>query len=170
MGLFSKLFKRRRLKGKTLPSAHQLEKDLKKINDDYCLGLSNDDLKMVFESTDPLSFVASKTHPGIPTVADYCLCMETTLNRIMDEINLSETDKNTIYFDFLSGLSLVTDELIGKIAAAFTSNVPPHLYFLKDKINYELASLGFIMQYGIDTGRKDICAKITMLRKKRGYI
>ena len=87
----------------------------------------------------------------------------------MEEMCLSEDDMGNIYLEFLSMTAAVTDELIDEIVQSFASTLPPQMHFLKDKVNYELACLGHIMQYGINQNRQDICQKVNALRQKRGY-
>ena len=155
---------------------------LQQINHSYMLGLPNLS-QMVFispetkafqarilESDNPLSAFAKEVKPGKPNIGEFCLSMETMLNRLMKEMQLDEGDMSNIYVEFLSMTTAVTDELIDEIVQPYASSLPPQMHFLKDKVNYELACLGHIMQHGVDQNRQDICNKVDAIRKKRGYI
>ena len=124
----------------------------------------------ITNADDPVAAFAKEIKPGKPTIAEFCLSMEKMLNRLMNEMQLSEEDMGNIYAEFLSMTTAVTDELIGAIAQSYASALPPEMYFLKDKINYELVCLGHIMQHGASNNRQDICQKVNSIRAKRGYI
>ena len=124
----------------------------------------------IVHSHNPFQAFVSNIAPGRPTIAEFCLSMENMLNLLMEEMKLSEDDMGNIYVEFLSMTTAVTDELISEIASSFANVLPPQMSFLKNKVNYELACLGHIMQHGMSNNRQDICQKVNSIRKKRGYI
>ncbi len=140
---------------------------LEYMNKCYCLQISQDEILEMSRHEEPLISLAQKITTGKPTVMFYMFSMHNMLVDLMAEMQLDETSQSSIVSDFLASISCVTDEVIDKIAKSFAANLSEKLYFLKEKINYELAALGFIMQYGVDSGKTYICDKVNGIRRKR---
>lgn len=157
----------------------EIAKELQHLNHCYMLGLpdltkekytASITCSTIVHSHNPFQAFVSNIAPSRPTIAEFCLSMENMLNLLMEEMKLSEDDMGNIYVEFLSMTTAVTDELISEIASSFANVLPPQMSFLKNKVNYELACLGHIMQHGMSSNRQDICQKVNSIRKKRGYI
>ena len=157
----------------------EIAKELQVINFSHMLGLPNlTQEKYTLSAEDaivhahnPLNAFKSHIKPGKPSVAEFCLCMETMFNQLTEEMQFSESDKNDVYAELIPMLICgTTVELIEQILQSYAVTIPPSMKFLKNKINYELVTLGHIMQYGIDQQRSDICEKVNEHRRKRGYI
>lgn len=153
--------------------------ELQHLNHSYMLGLPDLTKEQfsaeitpdtIVHAHNPFLAFADHIAHGKPTIAEFCLSMETMLAHLMEEMQLDEEDMGNIYAEFLSMTTAVTDELISEIVQSYASALPPQMHFLKDKINYELACLGHIMQHGMSNNRQDICQKVNSIRKKRGYI
>lgn len=157
----------------------EIAKELQSINFSFMLGLPDlTEEKYTAITADAIvhahnPFEAFKSHikPGKPTIAEFCLCMETMFNQLTEEMQFSESDKNNIYAGLLPMLVYgTTDELIEQILQSYAASLPSNMNFLKTKVNYELVMLGHIMQYGLEQQRSDICEKVNEHRSKKGYI
>ena len=145
--------------------------DVTKINHDYMLGLSEADFLDISSSDNPLRTFTSKIPHGVPSVSSFCINMETMLNSLMEEMNLSEEKANLIYSIFLEQLVLgISDEVVEETAQNFSRHLPPQLSFLKGKINYELAALGVIENIAQQINDLSLHNSVEYIRRKRGYI
>ena len=145
--------------------------DVTKINHDYMLGLSEADFLDISSSDNPLRTFTSKIPHGVPSVSSFCINMETMLNSLLDEMNLSEEKADLVYSIFLKQLiSGISDEVVEETAQNFSRHLPPQLSFLKGKINYELAALGVIENISQQTNDLSLHNSVEYIRRKRGYI
>lgn len=142
-----------------------------KINHDYALGLTEADLLDIADSEHPFDMIAEKIIPGYPTIPDFFQKTDEMFTQLSEEMNLSEEQCENIAMYFLrDAMPNLTDELLRQIADNFSAQLPRELYFLKNKINYELSTLGMIMTVAQQTNDYDMQQKVQALRRKRGYI
>ncbi len=144
---------------------------ISKINHDYALDLTEVDLLDIADSEHPFDIIAEKITPRYPTISDFFQKTDEMLTQLSEEMNLSEKQCENIAMYFLRDtMPNLTDELLRQIADNFSAQLPREFYFLKNKINYELSTLGMIMTVAQQTNDYDMQQKVQALRKKRGYI
>lgn len=142
----------------------------RQLSRSYGLNFTEADLNEIFLSDDPLPAMASKIKPGYPTVDEACLEISKFIYDIMSYMKVSELEAFQIQFQFTEDSTRFTDDTIREIADDFSEYVPANMFFLKCKINYELAALGYIMQFAIDNNNKSLQNKVTQYRRERGFI
>ena len=142
-----------------------------KINHDYALGLTELDLLDIAYAERPYDLIAERVSPGYPSVAEFLSETNRMILLLSDEMDLSDHQRASVALSFSRELvPSVTIEAVQSIADNFSAYVPDELYFLKNKINYELSTLGIIMTVAQQTSDYDLQHKVQALRKKRGYI
>lgn len=144
---------------------------MSKINHDYALGLTEVDLLEIAGTDHPFDIIAAKITLGYPTVPDFLHNTNHMITLLSEEMNLSVEQCAKVTFHFIHELTpSVTNEAIQEIADNFSAQLSPEFYFLKNKINYELSTLGMIMGVAQRNGDYNLQQKVQNLRKKRGYI
>lgn len=143
---------------------------LRQLSRNYGLNFTESDLNEIFLSDDLLFTLASKIKPGYPTVDEACMEISKFIYDIMSYMNVSELEAFQIQFQFTEDSTRFTDDTIREIANNFSEHVPANMFFLKCKINYELAALGYIMQFATDNNNKILQNKVTQYRRERGFI
>lgn len=152
-------------------SLEELTKYTHHLNRSYMLGLSDDEIIEIVNSENSLDTFANKVTHTPPDPHEYYVNMEETISALFDEMYLSDEQKEKIVLiflrDFMPG---VTEDMLKELAYEFGKSLPAKLYFLKDKINYELAALGVMMTIAQKTNDFDLKRKVNGIRRNRGYI
>lgn len=136
----------------------------------YGLNLSESDINDICLSDDPLSAMSSKVSPGYQPVEQFVVEIDKFISDILMHVGASPFEMYEAHTYFIDSLQSLTEESMHAIADQFSAVTCSTMPFLKDKINYELAALGVIMQYAINTQNQILQNKVTQYRKERGFI
>ena len=135
------------------------------------LSIDEKDLDKIVLTDNPMKEMRRYVDPAPPSVAEFCRNMEKMFNIVIREFSADEETKDDIYNFLLGNIILgVSDDAIRGICKSYSANAPKQMPFLKNKINYQLAVLGFIMQYAIDTNDRVMQNEVTNYRRRYGYI
>ena len=165
------------LNAEMLKVKKDLVDDFHQLSISYMLGIDYCDLKdaiMNGNIEDALAIFNGMIPPDAPTVEDFCGNLAEKCGVIVEEIHLSKEKFEAITLYVLQIVdemdATFTDEHIAQTAAEFAKYIPKELSNLHNKVNYDLAALGFIMSYAQEMHDDYIAIKVNEIRKKRGYI
>lgn len=145
--------------------------ELRAISLVYMLSIDEKDLDKIVLADNPMKEMRRYVDTAPPSVAEFCLNMEKMFNIVIREFSADEETKDDIYNFLLGNIILgVSDDTIRGICKSYSANAPKQMPFLKNKINYQLAVLGFIMQYAINTNNWELQNEVTNYRRRYGYI
>ena len=157
-----------------------LAKSLQQINCSYMLDLPDltketnppsPGTPRIVYADNPFSAFANAISPEAPSAEEFIMKSQQMLTSLLNEMQFSSEMKLNIFSYFMRMvISEVDDDIVTQIAESFGSELPLHLYFLKNKVNYELACLGYIMGYGMDYNDSLVMDEVTKIRIKRGYL
>lgn len=147
----------------------ELKKSLKTIINAYMLNISGRELEEILNSNDPNYEFNHSIPRGIPSEMEFCENMITKLASLIEEMKIPFDIATSIMLYARSELNSVDIEFIKEVASQHSKDMPSELYGLKDKINYETASLGIIQSYAFENSNQELIDKVTRLRIVRGY-
>ena len=140
----------------------------------YMFSIPDKAISEIICSDDPYLAFSKYVPCGRPTVQDFCTNLTTQFERLVDKMQVPDSNIGPLYNHVFKEISLMretlSDDDIKTISLKQAEKLPKELTCLTDMINYESAALGIIAEYAISTSNGVLIKKVNEYRRKRGYI
>ena len=162
-----------RLKNSYAVNRNDIYRWLNELNTDYNLGLEEEAIKDVANANseaEAIERIKKYIDPSPILPMDFMDGFMERLDVLLKESPLSEKRKRMILAKFFNSVGSVIDEkTVEEIAQAYSRGIPDKLSFMRGKIHYTFAALGFLYQVAEEEKDGRLKKYVREARKKRGF-